>query len=352
MKRFLRSFLTRGRAGAGACLFATAAGLVTSPSLATTGDPVLASQLFHEGREAIDKGDFDTACAKLTRSLALDVRVGTLGKLAECEERRGHVAAALARWQEAVGLARGNSDVRRSAAEAELTRLDRIVPKVAIHAVRAARGETIRVDARPLDLGEHASPVALDPGEHVVEASADGFVAWSRRVQLAPDGRVTDVEVPPLAPLNGPESPAPAPAAPSAQTQPAPLASTAAAPEEVAKPSGALRTAGLVTAAAGVVGLGVGAYFLSQAVSLNAASKREGCVGTACPSGAATDDRRTAYGDGNVATGFFISGAALAAVGGAIFVFAPHGAPRTDRALTVTPQAGARSAGIVIGGTW
>jgi hypothetical protein len=348
MKRTLCHLFAHARAAA--CLFASAAGFAASPALAASGDPVLAAQLFHEGREAIDKGDLDTACAKLTRSLALEVRVGTLGKLAECEERRGHVAAALARWQEAVGLARGNSDARRSAAEAELTRLDRIVPKVAIHAARAARGETIRVDARPVDLGEHASPVALDPGEHVVEASAEGFVAWSRHVQLAPDGRVTDVEVPPLASTTAAESPAPVPAAAGASSPPAPLAP--ATREEVAKPSGTLRTVGLVTAGGGLVGLGVGAYFLAQAVSLNAGSKREGCVGAACPSGAASDDRRAAYGNGNVATGFLISGAALTAIGGAIFALAPRGAPRPDRALTVTPQAGARSAGIVIGGTW
>ena len=67
--------------------------------------PVEAEQLFREGREAMKRADYALACPSFERSLALDPALGTLLNLAVCEEKRGRLGQALARYRQFVELA-------------------------------------------------------------------------------------------------------------------------------------------------------------------------------------------------------------------------------------------------------
>src|SRR5690242_7148142 len=70
--------------------------LFAQPAGADVRDPVAAEALFHDGRAAAQKGDWETACPKFRESQRLDPAAGTLLNLADCEEHRGKVATA---WQ-------------------------------------------------------------------------------------------------------------------------------------------------------------------------------------------------------------------------------------------------------------
>jgi hypothetical protein len=307
--------------------------------VARASDGVLAAKLFAEGRAAVDRGDLDEGCAKLTLSLQNEPRVGTLGKLAECEEKRGHPATARARWKEAIDLAQGTGDFRRAAAEQELARLDRLIPKLSLRAASRAPNEVFRIDAHAMkDPG--SAVVSLDPGEHLVEVSADGFVPWTSHVRLAADGATTVLEVPMLTPATGP-LPHTAPDESPPERPIEGLESTGASP---------LRTLGIVAAGAGVATLGVGVYFAAEAATLNAQSNGAGCVGNVCEGSAATT-RRNAFSDGNVATVLLAGGGALAITGAALWLFSPRKtSPVTG--IHVTPTAGAKSAGVSLGGSF
>src|SRR5262245_12604205 len=65
-------------------------------AFAQTGDRAAAEALFEKGRAAMEKGDFNTACAAFAESNRLDPAPGTLFNQADCEEKRGHLATA---WQ-------------------------------------------------------------------------------------------------------------------------------------------------------------------------------------------------------------------------------------------------------------
>jgi len=319
--------------------------LAASARPAAAGDVDRAARLFADGRAAVDRGDLDQGCAALAESLKDDARVGTAGKLAECEEKRGHLAAARARWQEACDLARTTNDGRRGAAESQLARLERTVPRLVLRTSKMVANESIRLDARILGDAERAGPIAVDPGEHVLEASAPGFAPWSSRVQLAADGSVTPVDFPSLAPSPHDDAAASAPAPPRE-------ASPAMAPGAPSA-SSAFRTGSIVATGAGIVALGVGGVFLGQAVSLNSRSNGPGgCVGNTCASAHADAQRRDAYADGNWATGLFIGGGALVAAGAALWIFAPGRGRSATGGLHVAPFAGARSAGVFVGGAF
>src|SRR4051812_20590270 len=75
-----------------------------APARAQAADEQQAEVLFREGREAVDRGDFTTGCARFAGSLKLTQRPGPLLNLANCEEHQGHLVAALARWREGIAL--------------------------------------------------------------------------------------------------------------------------------------------------------------------------------------------------------------------------------------------------------
>jgi hypothetical protein len=290
-------------------LFLLAALSFLSTREALASDPGLAARLFNEGRVAVDHGDFETGCAKLTESQRLDPRVGTLGKLAECEEKRGRLTVARTRWQEAVTLARATNDQRRAAAEEQLARIDRALPK-SVETPPPAEGPATA----------SAPPAPAPPAPPIARAPAP---APSSSTLVEAPARAREENAPP---------------------SPSPQEHSSSSP---------LRTVGIVATGAGVAALAGGAIFLIEAVKLNADSNREGCVGTDCSaSSAAADARRSAYGDGNIATGLFIGGGAVAAAGVAVWLFAPRRASPPERSLNVAPLVGAHGAGLVMGGVW
>ena len=74
--------------------------VVGLPALAQATDPAAADVLFREGRTALERGAFDTACSRFRDSQKLDPAAGTVLNLADCEARRGRIATAWALFRE------------------------------------------------------------------------------------------------------------------------------------------------------------------------------------------------------------------------------------------------------------
>lgn len=150
---------------------------------ASAGDK-RAEALFREGREAMKREDYATACAKFEESLTVEESMGPLLNLAECNEKRGKLARSLELWRE--GLQKmPASDGRRDLASRRVTDLEGRVPSIVIE--RAPVGAKLFVDGRPVTGGV---PVLVDPGTH--EVTVTGVDGASRTVSVdAVEGRAT-----------------------------------------------------------------------------------------------------------------------------------------------------------------
>jgi hypothetical protein len=136
-------------------------------------DPVAATELFTQGREMLKTGDFDKACPLFAESLRLDPAVGTALNLAECEERRGHLASALRGWQQAINLAEATQDERGQVAQQRYDTLVARVPHLTIVlAPDAPKGTTVLREEVVLGKAALGRPLPLDPGKHVITVRA------------------------------------------------------------------------------------------------------------------------------------------------------------------------------------
>lgn len=179
--------------------------------------------LFDAGVLQMEAGRYDQACPSIEHSYELDPRPGVLFTLAECQSKRGKIAAAVARYTEylaaydALPPAKKKLQTSRpKAARAQLAALTPQVPSlVLVLAPSAPRGAVVERDGRVVAASTLGTSVPVDPGEHVVRTSVPGgplrelriklALGESRRVELDVPGAPVDPP-PPKEPRRGPSS--------------------------------------------------------------------------------------------------------------------------------------------------
>ena len=177
--------------------------LLAPEAAAQPRDPVAAEALFRSGREALKRGDWATACAKLGESQSLDPVAGTALNLALCEEKQGHVASAWQRLREAIDLLPPGDD-RIPLAQKRVAELELRVPHLTVRlASDAPAGTRVWRDDVEVNGALFGFAQPVDPGPHVVRASAPGREARSYRVSSR-EGEPQDLLVEPGAPLPPP----------------------------------------------------------------------------------------------------------------------------------------------------
>jgi hypothetical protein len=310
---------------------------VRCPSAAAEERDVAAAEaLFQEGRALLEEGRVADACPKLAESHKLDPATGTLIALAACHEKEGRLATAWAEFTEAAARAAQESrddrrDLAAGRAEQLRPRLSSLTVSVS-ESIANTPGLSIRRAERPLGRGEWNTPLPIDGGSYAIEVTAPGKLPWRGSVTVPAENAHEVVEVPTLLEQPKPAAtPVPAPRRPP--PRPAPKAP---------KGLSSLEWAGIGTAGAGVVTLGVGGYFLGKMLSKKEAA---GCDGNRCTDDAGAADLRDAVDAGNVATGLGIGGAVLVITGGSLFFVGRSG--RSDGpalAISVQPS-GARISG-------
>jgi hypothetical protein len=215
-------------------------------------DPAAATALFQEGREAAKRGDYAIACLKMDESFRLDPAVGTLINLADCHERLGHLASAWQRYQEAVDKL-PPSDDRLGALNKRIKALAPRVPRLTVTIAPTAPPDTrVTRDSIALAAASMGTALPLDPGAHVIVASAPG--REDRRYPVdASEGRTDQVTVEPGAPTGNAPSTMGAPLGAAPSSAPKPPSTTAPVATSAPPSAGAtLRVAGFAVGGLGL----------------------------------------------------------------------------------------------------
>ncbi len=106
--------------------------------------------------------------------------------IALCEENLGQLVAALGDYELALVDARAaNAADVASVVPARIDALRARVPKVVVHKTASARLATISIDGVQLGAAMLDKPMPVDPGSHLVEASAKGYRPFSRSFDIA-----------------------------------------------------------------------------------------------------------------------------------------------------------------------
>lgn len=312
----------------------------------TAADKAAADTLFNEGKTLIAAGDAETACAKFEASLAKVTQLGAQLALASCYEKLGRTASAWGEFRAAASAAGKARDVQRqrfaeqhaAALEARLSRLViKVEPGYRIDGLEVKRDG---VDVSPAELG---SPVPVDPGDHVVEASAPGWVAWSTKVSVAAQAGIVEVIVPALgkAPVKVEEPQAEVAAVPP---RPAP---------DPGDPQHRRRYLAYGLAGGGLAAIGT-SLILGAMASSRWSDAQTHCHGKLCdPTG--VDLAGSAGTLGNVSTGAFLVGTAALAAGVILYLTSPSVSTErppgaTATALRIAPDVGGARVGLLIQG--
>ncbi|HVR18461.1 MAG TPA: tetratricopeptide repeat protein [Polyangiaceae bacterium] len=232
--------------------FVCSVGWVASPAFAQSGSSkATAEALFTEGRALASSGKCDEAIPKFQASQKLDPGVGTLLNLAECYEQVGRTASAWAEYREVISLARlAGSKEREELATQKAKALEPKLSRLAIKVTGDASGLTITRDGEAVEAAELGVAIPVDPGQHVIEASAPGKQKFSQSIEVGKDADSKVVEIPALAEGG------------AAVTEP-----TDEAAKSGSSNGSTQRTIGLVLGGVGIVGVAVGAIFGLQAGS-------------------------------------------------------------------------------------
>ncbi|HTB74135.1 MAG TPA: hypothetical protein VK762_12875 [Polyangiaceae bacterium] len=328
----------RSTVGIGLCV-----ALCVAASAAHADDAGAQAQvLFDEGKRLMDAADYPAACPKLAESQRLDPGNGTLARLATCHEKQGKTATAWSEFAELVTSAQraGQADRERfarqriAALEPRLSRLTVIVPAD----VATTAGLVVQRDAIAVGVAAWGVGIPVDPGDHVIEASAPGKQAWSSHVTIGAANDAQQVTLPALVSVE-----VQAPPIAAGQPVAVPPSTGAANPESGARSS--QKTWGLVVGAVGIVGLGVGSYFGIQALSGSSQAK-QACPDPACPTASAIQQNDDARSDARIADVGFAVGAGALVAGSLLYFLAPAGS-----GLRVAPVVG-RANGIVAQKSW
>jgi hypothetical protein len=273
------------------------------PAAAQSRD--IAESLFQSGKRLLEQERYAEACPKLAESFRADPATGTLLALAMCHEAEGKLGSAWTEYGDVAERARreGRSDRDeaarqfRSALEPRLATLTIEVPA----SVAEIPGLVVTRDGLPVGAGAWSATSPIDPGTHLVGASAPGRQTWTATVAVHGAGQHARIAVPALVVVAT-----------------AGLVTTTSAPQAVrSRPPGDPRARGLRIAArvafgASLVAAGLGTYLGIEALRKNASSA-SGCAGDVCNSpGLALRSQARRAGDASTisfaATGVLLGG--------------------------------------------
>lgn len=289
------------------------------------GGAAAAESLFQEARKLIEAKRYSEACPKLVASQKIAPAVGTLLNLADCYERAGQLASAWARFHEAIALAQrlGRPDREKTAKE----RAEKLEPRlVKLTIVSHDKDVDVKLDGNVLDAAALGTPVPVDPGKHVIEASAKGKKTFSTTVDVSDRTRSPSVEIPAL------DADPEATKGGNGGTGNGGSNADARSADEASSGPSTQRIVSYVAMGLGVVGVGIGAVFGLRTSSIWADAQTH-CTGIECDRTGVTlaTDAKNA---GTVSTISFIAGGVLLAGGAVLFFTSPSASSKPSSAAT------------------
>lgn len=307
--------------------------LVGVPAIAAADPSAL--ELFKEGRALVKQGKHGEACEKFKKSQELDPQIGTLFNIAQCEEKTGKLASALAAYREVV--AKDTNAERKALAAEYQSKLEPRVPKIVVQIEKPPVNLVVTLDgstgAKPIDAN---LPNAVDLGDYTVIARADGYRELSTKVHIATEGDTTTVPIS-LALVHSENNVVVSHNVPAEP-----------APEPERSHSHRKRY--------GYIGMGVGGAAIATGVVFGVIASgkwsdaKAVCGGTICPTQMQVDQANALVSDarsaGNLSTGFVVAGGVLATAGLLLWLTAPT----DEHAVHVTATATPSSTGFALSG--
>jgi hypothetical protein len=257
-----------------------------APSLALADEPSAADKetaraLLIDGRDKLGKKDYEGALKSLkaahaimnvpTTGLDYALALEALGQLIEARS----VALAVTRLPPRMGEPEAFADARASAtvlAERLATRVATVV--ITVKGLPAGVEPTLTLDGAPLPAATIGLPRKVDPGAHVIAASAPGFATAEKRVELR-ETATLPVELTLQSGVPGVKGPPGVTQAPTTRGTRAP--SSPVADEPPPPPPRRVPTWAWVSGGAGVVALGASIGFAVDYGNVRSA------VTSACP---------------------------------------------------------------------
>ncbi len=322
------------RVVAGFCLVLLSLGAGATEARAGGETTTDAQALFDDAVELASKGNFEEACRKLEKSLALHDGLGTSYHLAGCWQKIGRTASAYALFEKVANRAheRGEDEretVARGRMEALLPKLSRL--RIDLPSPIAPR-TAVQRDGETVAEGDWGKPVAVDRGLHEIRVTADGKEPWSTKISVTEPSTIIAVQVPELADAKKSATPK---AVTISAPKPAPKPRREAVPTPEEPRRGPSRTVAIIVGGVGAAALAGGLLEGAQYLDANGDAKN------VCPSGVnctgeeitthdeALEKARTARTWAYVGIGV---GTAALAVGTYLFFAAPRGPAKSQRA--------------------
>ncbi|HVY48368.1 MAG TPA: hypothetical protein VHB21_20915, partial [Minicystis sp.] len=167
------------------------------PALA---DQATAEALFRDGRALMQQNKLAEACSKFQESERQDPQLGTLLALADCFAKSGKTASEWAAYNQVAFEAKKRGDMARAdAATKKAAELEPNLSKLTINAADGATpGLLIRRDGEDIGSGALGTAIPVDPGAHVIEATAPGYEVWQTTVTVGQNRDVKTVLIPAL----------------------------------------------------------------------------------------------------------------------------------------------------------
>jgi hypothetical protein len=284
----------------------------------------IAEALFRAGRELMTAGDVTQACPKFAESQRLDPKPGTLMNLALCHEKAGRTASAWSEYLQAAELSRraGQSE-REAVARTRARALEPVLAHVVLQE-SPTPSATVTLDGQVIGGGAFGTPIPIDFGDHILVETAKGKKTATVSFTVSTAAEQQTVHVPALEDAEPPPPP------------PSPKPAVGLLPEPRRPGDSDLRAtgriAGFVTGGAGLVLLGVGAYFGLHAFADKNVAEDE-CGKVLCTSRGldAISDMKTseAVSTITIATG-------VAALGAGVFLVATNAPRRSQSATTLS----------------
>jgi hypothetical protein len=294
-------------------------------------DKAAAEALFDRGLQLLRDGKVAEACQALEESEAVEPGIGTMLYLADCYERLGRTASAWALFRESASRAEAAGQNERAAAGKK--RAEELEPKLARLTLEAESAPSdaalsLTRDGTSVPTQVLGVPLPVDPGEHVLVASAPGYATYSVTLRVAPEGAVR-FSLPALVKLP-PEPAKPATVAAASASQQPPVTENPVRKRRLERAAWGLGAGAVLGAVSGGV---FGVRAIVKQHRADAQCPDANCGSSAAFEGAqrATDAARSAA---HVANGLWIGGAVLGTAAVGLY----FGAPRLSREQAPSPS--------------
>jgi len=186
--------------------------------VATPAEIAVARRLFHEASKLEKDQHWADAAKKLHGALDIKETPGLRYHLAYCEENMGQLVQALVDYDRAAAMISDGVKAPDVAARLDPARtaLEKRVPMLTLTMPTGLHWTKLSVDGHAMAAAVAGQPIPLDPGQHSIQVSADGYKPFHADVRLVEGERKT-LPVQLAKPRAAPATAAPAPR-PSADT--------------------------------------------------------------------------------------------------------------------------------------